>query len=65
MNKVKSWAQRAALTGTFAFLAVTANAQTDITGVMTSVSGYKDAAIVIGIAILLFVIGRKVVRRLV
>ena len=42
-----------------------AMAQTDISGVTTAVSGYKDAAIVVGIAILLFVIGRKVVRKLI
>lgn len=41
-----------------------AQAQSDITGVTSAVSGYKDAAIVVGIAVLLFVIGRKVVRKL-
>lgn len=40
-------------------------AATDITEVTTEVSGYKDAAIVVGVAILLFVIGRRVVRKLI
>jgi len=38
---------------------------TDITGVTTSVQGYVTAAIVVGIAVLLFVLGRKVIRRLI
>jgi hypothetical protein len=41
-----------------------ASAQTDITAVLTSVSTYVTAAIGIGITILLFVIGRAVVRKL-
>lgn len=45
--------------------AAAANAATDITGVITDVDGYMDAAIVVGIAILLFVIGRRVVQKLI
>lgn len=41
-----------------------AHAQTDITGVVSEVSGYWDAVKVLAIAILLFLIGRKVVRKL-
>jgi len=56
------------LLGVFAILAAlfvsAANAQTDITSVVSSVSGYWDAVKVVAIAILLFVIGRKVVRKL-
>jgi len=40
-------------------------AATDITGVISDVSDYKDAAIVVGIAVLLFVLGRRIVRKLV
>jgi len=40
-------------------------AATDIDGVISDVSGYKDAAIVVGIAVLLFVLGRRIVRKLV
>ncbi|WP_174834712.1 hypothetical protein [Staphylococcus aureus] len=52
-----------------AFLAVmiaaSAQAASDITGALSSVSGYVDAAITIGITVLLFVLGRKVVSKLV
>jgi len=41
-----------------------ANAQTDITGVIDSLTTYKTAAIVVGVAILLFVLGRRVVSKL-
>jgi len=40
-------------------------AQSDIAGVTTAVDGYVDAAIAVGVAVLLFVLGRKVVRRLI
>ena len=40
-------------------------AQTDITGVISTVTTYKDAAIVVGIALLLFALGRKAVRKLI
>jgi len=37
---------------------------TDMTGVLTSVTGYWDSALVIAIGIVLFVIGRKVVKKI-
>lgn len=40
-------------------------AQTDITTVTSTVSGYVTAAIVVGVAVLLFVLGRKVVRKVI
>lgn len=43
----------------------TANAATDITGVITDVTGYVNAAIVVGISVLLFVLGRRAVRKLI
>jgi hypothetical protein len=53
----------------FAFVmfasAAHATVPTDIAGVTDAVSGYADAAIVVGITVLLFVLGRKVVRKLV
>jgi len=51
-----------------AFVAMGASqamAATDITEALTEVGTYKTSAIVIGIAIFLFVLGRKVVKRLV
>jgi hypothetical protein len=42
----------------------TASAQTDITSTISTVSGYWDAVKVVAIAILLFVIGRRVVRKM-
>jgi hypothetical protein len=44
--------------------AMAADAPTDITGVTSAVSGYATAAIAIGITVMLFVIGRRVVRKL-
>jgi len=44
---------------------VAANASTDLTSAIEAVSAYMDSAIVIGIAILLFTLGRRVVRKLV
>lgn len=38
---------------------------TDIAGVTSDVSGYVTAAIVVGIAVILFVLGRKVIRKLI
>lgn len=37
---------------------------TDITGVITAVGDYRTAAMAVGVAILLFVIGRGIVRKL-
>lgn len=42
-----------------------ASAATDIAGVITDVTDYKDDAILVGIAIVLFIIGRKVVKKLI
>lgn len=39
--------------------------QTDITGVLTQVNTYVPTAVGIAVAILLFVLGRRVVRKLV
>lgn len=41
-----------------------ATGETDITGVVDAVSGYWDAVVAVSIAILLFVVGRRVVRKL-
>ena len=38
--------------------------QTDITGVVSALDGYRTAAVAVGIAILLFVLGRTVVRKI-
>ena len=38
---------------------------TDITGVISAVDGYRTAAILVGVAVVLFVIGRKVVKSLI
>ena len=45
-------------------LAGKALAQTDLTGTLTSVNGYWTTAEGIGIAIILFVVGRKVVKKI-
>jgi len=42
-----------------------ASAQTDIAQVTTTVSSYVTAATTVGIAVLLFVLGRKVIRKLI
>lgn len=41
-----------------------ASAQTDLTGTLTSLNGYWTTAEGLGIAVLLFVIGRKIVRKI-
>lgn len=41
-----------------------ANAQTDISSVITTLDGYRTAALAVGIAILLYVLGRTVVRKI-
>lgn len=48
----------------FVVASVPAQAQTDIAAVLTTVSDYKDDAILVGVAILLFVLGRSIVRKL-
>jgi len=45
-------------------LSSAAMAASDITGVVTEVEGYWDAVVPISIGILLFVIGRRVVKKL-
>ncbi len=55
------------LLGLFALVAVltgVASAQTDIGSTLTSVNGYWTTAETLGIGILLFVIGRKVVKKI-
>jgi len=49
----------------FAFLAMSSGAfaQTDITGVIDSLDGYLTAAIAVGVAVLLFTLGRAIVRK--
>ena len=42
-----------------------ADAPTDITGVTSAVSGYVTAGIAVGVAVLLFVLGRRVIRRVI
>lgn len=49
----------------FLALAISAQAQTDMTGVVSAVEGYVDAGIAVGIGVLLFVLGRRVLRKLV
>jgi len=50
----------AAATGT-----VVAQTTDDITSTITTVSGYQTAAVAVGVAVLLFVLGRKVVRKMI
>jgi len=42
---------------------MSASAQTDIAQVLTTVDNYQTTAVGIGIAILLFVIGRRVIKK--
>jgi len=44
--------------------AIPAMAQTDLTGTLTSLNGYWTTAEGIGIAVILFVVGRKIVRKI-
>lgn len=56
--------QKLALVGAFTVLAVgRASAQTDITGVIDSLDGYFTAAVAVGVAVLLFTLGRAIVRK--
>jgi len=48
----------------FALLTGSAFAQTDVSAAITSVSGYWTAAEVIALGIVLFVVGRKVLRKI-
>jgi len=47
----------------FCAMATGAFAQTDITGVIDSLDGYLSAAIAVGVAVLLFTLGRAIVRK--
>lgn len=60
MNRIKYIAL-----GGCAFLPFLASATDDIATVTTSVSGYVTAATAVGVAVMLFVLGRKVLKRLV
>jgi len=62
-NPARTIAALALLAALFAFFSTAAYAQSDITGVVTSVSGYWDAIKVIGIAILLWMLGRRVIKK--
>lgn len=44
--------------------AALANAQTDITGVIDELTTYRTAAMAVGVAVLLFVLGRTIVRKI-
>lgn len=46
-----------------ALVAGTASAQSNITGVLDSLDGYVTAGIAIGVSILLFTLGRAIVRK--
>lgn len=61
----KNMKQKLALVGAFSVLALNrASAQSDITGVVDSLDGYLTAAVAIGVAILLFTLGRAIVRKI-
>lgn len=47
----------------FAGSAVSSFAQTDITSTVSTLSGYWDSIETLGIGVLLFVVGRKLVRK--
>lgn len=38
--------------------------QTDITSVIDTLDGYRTAAVAVGVAVLLFVLGRTIVRKI-
>lgn len=64
-NKLRNCMPALMVLALFGMLAVSVcQAQTDITAVVDTVSGYWDAAKAIAIAILLFVIGRRVVQKI-
>jgi len=54
-----------ALIAGLALYAQYASAATDITGTITTISGYVTSATAVAIGVVLFVLGRKVVRRLI
>ena len=63
----KNWSQRLALVGAVTVMSgVSALAAdpTDITGVVTTIDGYRTAAMAVGILVLLFMLGRTIVRKI-
>jgi len=60
----RQFVKKLAIVGIVALSGSPLFAATDIDGVISDVSGYQTAATVIGIAVLLFVLGRKVIRKL-
>lgn len=61
----KNSVQKIALAGAFLAMATgMASAATDIAGVIDTVSGYWDAVSAVAIVILLFILGRRVARKL-
>ena len=66
MRKFKRSLARVALPSAFMLAGLSAQAvSTDVTGVVNELSTLTDAAIVVGIVILVFMVGRKLVRRLI
>jgi len=53
-----------AVAGALAATTFKASAQTDITGVVDSLEGYVTAAVAIGVSVLLFTLGRAIVRKI-
>lgn len=65
LNSIRNrMAAFALLAVAFVVLTFSAQAQTDMTGVISQIETYLDAAIAVGIAVLLYVLGKRVVRRL-
>jgi len=66
MNNKSRWVSGLlALAFCFAMFSAKADAPTDITGVISAVSGYVTAGIVVGVAILLWVLGRRTTKKVV
>lgn len=61
---MKNKLTRALLAATLIAAPFAAKAQSDITGVIDSVEGYVTAGIAVGVTVLLFLLGRAVVRKL-
>lgn len=49
---------------TLAAVSARAADPTDISGVVTALDGYRTAAVAVGVAVLLFVLGRTIVRKI-
>jgi len=63
-KQVNKFNKIALVAATLALTTFAASAQSDITGVLDELTTYKTAGIVIGVAILLFTLGRTIVRKL-